>query len=625
MLATIKGQRWWLMRIAALPVHLLIFTVLTFFLLRSVPGDPVLVLLGQNATPEAYDELQADLGLDGSLLDQLFRYLANVAHFDLGASLITGRPVLTELSDLVPATAELALMGLVGTLIFSVLASYVIVMHPRNAVSRGLRAYAQSAGAIPEYVLAIVALFIFYTTLHWAPPPVGRLDTTMISPDKVTGMPFLDTILQRYWDATWSMGTHLALPIITLVISQSAHRLRGGPPHGPGQRLSTGRAHRHHDVRNVIRLSTRRRGHPRDALRVLRNGPVRSRCDRVRRLRLDAGLPACCRNAVAAGLPVRRPDQHARRSTPATRRPGGGELMTATATEPNAGPAAAGPAASAPEPDQPRHRRLPSGWWMVIPPLLLILVAIVGKSLVPWDPERVAGPSSTAPNGDYWFGTDSSGLDVFSRVVAATRINLTIALLVSLLATAGGIVLGLAIGMNESRRGPLGWLARGLARVIDLVEAVPAVLIGLVVVAFYGASTTSLTLALAVILSPIQLRLTRTEVLRVRSEAYLDAARLAGLSERRLTRRHVLPNSSWAALENTSVIFAVSVILTAALGFIGVGLPPPTPEWGSMLSRGATDAIVGRWWSAAFPTLALAITVASFAGLARLLFRRGAH
>ncbi|MCU1690554.1 MAG: dppC [Jatrophihabitantaceae bacterium] len=293
-------------------------------------------------------------------------------------------------------------------------------------------------------------------------------------------------------------------------------------------------------------------------------------------------------------------------------------IESTSSTLPTGGPRA--------EAEAPRRRNpLPKGWWMVIPPLLLVILAVVGKYLVPWDPERVAGPSSTAPNGQYWFGTDSSGLDVFSRVIVATRINLTIALIVSLLATSGGIILGLGIGMNESRRGPVGWTARGLARVIDLIQAVPAVLVGLVVVAFYGASTTSLTLALSVILAPIQLRLVRTEVLRVRGEAYVDAARMAGLSERRLTVRHVLPNSSWAALENTSVIFAVSVILTAALGFIGVGLPPPTPEWGAMLSRGATDAIVGRWWSAAFPTLALAITVASFAGLTRLLFHRRVH
>jgi peptide/nickel transport system permease protein len=227
-----------------------------------------------------------------------------------------------------------------------------------------------------------------------------------------------------------------------------------------------------------------------------------------------------------------------------------------------------------------------------------------------------------SPNGKFWFGTDSSGLDVFSRTIAAARVNLEIAIFVTLLATAIGIVLGLGIGWNESHSGPVGWLARGVARIVDLVQAVPAVLVGLVVVTFYGATTFTLTLALSAILAPIQVRLVRTEVLRVRSEPYIDAARMSGLREARITVRHVLPNSSWAALENTSVIFAVSVILTAALGFIGVGLPPPTPEWGSMLSRGASDAIVGRWWSAFFPTLALAITVTSFAGLARLLFRR---
>jgi peptide/nickel transport system permease protein len=292
--------------------------------------------------------------------------------------------------------------------------------------------------------------------------------------------------------------------------------------------------------------------------------------------------------------------------------------MTTVLTEPATAVSAETP------PSAPRRRKLRRGWWMVIPPALIILIAIVSPLLETHDPERVAGNSSTSPNGTFWFGTDSSGLDVYSRTIAATRVNLIIAISVTLLATAVGILIGLGIGWNESRRGPIGWLARGVARVVDLAQAVPAVLTGLVVVTFYGASTLSLTLALAVILAPIQVRLVRTEVLRVRSEPYIDAARMAGLRESRITTRHVLPNSSWAALENTSVIFAVSVILTAALGFIGVGLPPPTPEWGSMLSRGATDAIVGRWWSATFPTIALAITVASFAGLTRLLFHRRA-
>jgi peptide/nickel transport system permease protein len=198
-------------------------------------------------------------------------------------------------------------------------------------------------------------------------------------------------------------------------------------------------------------------------------------------------------------------------------------------------------------------------------------------------------------------------------VIAATRVNVLIGVLVTVLATGAGIIVGLAIGMNESRRGPLGLLARGTARSVDLLQALPAVIVGLVIVAFYGASVPTMILAIAVIIFPLQARLVRTEVLRVRSEAYVEAGRVAGLGEFRLIVRHVLPNSSWPALENTAFVFGVAVILTAALGFLGVGLPPPAPEWGSMLARGASDASVGRWWSATFPTIALILAVSSVA------------
>jgi peptide/nickel transport system permease protein len=260
------------------------------------------------------------------------------------------------------------------------------------------------------------------------------------------------------------------------------------------------------------------------------------------------------------------------------------------------------------------HRRRRVGVALRLAPLtVVVLIALFGPLLVPHDPKMVVADPSLAPSAQHWMGTDSSGLDVASRVIAATRVDLTIGLMVTVAATAVGIALGLLIGMNESSRGPLGYLARGLARAVDLVQAVPAVVIGVVVVALYGASATTLVIAIAVILVPLQARLVRTEVLRVRSEAYLEAGRVAGLGELRLTLRHVLPNASWPALENTAFLFGVAVILTAALGFLGVGLPPPEPEWGSMLATGGSDASVGRWWSAVFPTLALAVTVASVA------------
>ncbi|MGF7238469.1 MAG: ABC transporter permease [Frankia sp.] len=260
---------------------------------------------------------------------------------------------------------------------------------------------------------------------------------------------------------------------------------------------------------------------------------------------------------------------------------------------------------------------------LVAPLGVVVLLAIIGPWITPYNPRLVVGSPSLSPGGKFWLGTDASGLDVFSRVLAATRINMEIGVLVTLLSTSVGILVGLLVGMNESRRGPIGLLARGLARSVDLVQAIPAVVIGLVVVAFYGASTTTLVFAIAVIIAPLQARLVRTEVLRVRSEAYLEAGRVAGLSEFRLTIRHVLPNSSWPALENTAFVFGVAIILTAALGFLGVGLPPPTPEWGVMLASGAADASVGRWWSALFPAAALGLAVSSVALAYSAVSRRG--
>jgi peptide/nickel transport system permease protein len=202
-------------------------------------------------------------------------------------------------------------------------------------------------------------------------------------------------------------------------------------------------------------------------------------------------------------------------------------------------------------------------------------------------------------------------MDVFSRVIVGTRYDLAIGFTTLALATIFGILLGIGIGMNESRRGPTGILARGASRALDLFQAMPAIVTGLVLVALFGKSVWVLAFALSVILTPSQARLVRTEVLRVRTEPYLDAGRMAGDTGFTLTRRHVFPNASWPALENSTTIFGAAILLTATLGFLGVGLHPPTPEWGSMLASGADDAAAGRWWSALFPALAIFVCISS--------------
>jgi peptide/nickel transport system permease protein len=257
-----------------------------------------------------------------------------------------------------------------------------------------------------------------------------------------------------------------------------------------------------------------------------------------------------------------------------------------------------------------------------LPAAVIVLIAIVGPWVVPFSATDVVARPNLTPDGTHLMGTDTSGLDVFSRVLAATRNDILIAVATAFIATVAGIAGGLVIGMNESRGGLIGFVARGLARGLDLVQAVPAVVIALALVAFFGTSILSMTIALAVILGPNQARLVRTEVLQVRTEAYLDAARMAGERELTLTIRHVLPNASWPALENVTLVFGAAILLTATLGFLGVGLKPPTPEWGSMISTGASDAAVGRWWSALFPAVAIVIAVGAFAIAGQRAFGR---
>jgi peptide/nickel transport system permease protein len=222
----VRKQRWWAGRIAVLPVHVAFFSVVVFFLVRAIPGDPVLTVTGGQFTPEIYRNVKHALGLDGSMSRQLGNYFSALGRFDLGHSMVTGRSVVSELSTRFPATLELALMGLLAVIVVSLVGAYLAVMHPRRTVSRIIRVYARTAGAVPEFCVGIGLIFIFYASLRWAPAPLGRVSPNLSQPAALTGMPFLDSILRGNWQVTWSMAQHLVLPIAVEVIAQSAVMLK---------------------------------------------------------------------------------------------------------------------------------------------------------------------------------------------------------------------------------------------------------------------------------------------------------------------------------------------------------------------------------------------------------------
>lgn len=261
----------------------------------------------------------------------------------------------------------------------------------------------------------------------------------------------------------------------------------------------------------------------------------------------------------------------------------------------------------------------------LVPFGLLLVLAVVGPYLVNHPATSVVGGQSEPPSGEFWFGTDANGLDVYSRVMTAFRLDILIAICITVIATGVAIVIGLVSGMYQGDRTVLGFVARLLGRAVDLVQSIPVMIAGLVIVSFFGRNAVVITLALAIVLIPFQARLMRTEVLRTRSDGYVDAARMSGESELRLLLRHVLPNSARTTIENTSTIFGMAIIFCAALGFLGVGIPTPTAEWGTMLAAGAPDAAVGRWWPVLFPAAALGLSVwsasvlvAAFVGRSRV-------
>jgi peptide/nickel transport system permease protein len=213
-------QRWWIWRLATFPVQLVAFALIVFVVVRAIPGDPVETVTGGQYTLEVYASVKHALGLDGTFTEQFWRYMKEIASLDLGNSLISGRSISSDIGQKLPATVELALMALTGTVFFALIFSHLVVMRPRLFLSRILRGYARTAGSIPEFVLGIAAIFVFYATLRWAPPPMGRLSQFLDPPPAVTGMPFIDALISGDGELVRSMLSHLVLPVGVMVLAQ---------------------------------------------------------------------------------------------------------------------------------------------------------------------------------------------------------------------------------------------------------------------------------------------------------------------------------------------------------------------------------------------------------------------
>lgn len=238
---------------------------------------------------------------------------------------------------------------------------------------------------------------------------------------------------------------------------------------------------------------------------------------------------------------------------------------------------------------------------------LLVAAALLGPVLAPHDPLATDVPARLQPpSAAHWFGTDALGRDVFSRVLVATRLDLALALAAVVVSLVAGSLLGAVCGYRG------GWLDRAVGRGVDALMAFPLFVVAMALVAAWGHGVASIVWATALINLPFYIRIARSEVGVRRQAGYVVAARLAGARAPTLLLRVLLPHVLPVLAVQASVNLGWALLNGAGLSFLGLGVRPPTPEWGVLVNEGAPYMITGQWWLVLFPGLALFLAVACF-------------
>jgi peptide/nickel transport system permease protein len=238
---------------------------------------------------------------------------------------------------------------------------------------------------------------------------------------------------------------------------------------------------------------------------------------------------------------------------------------------------------------------------------LFVAAALLGPYVAPYDAlAPMPLDALKAPNLSHVFGTDAYGRDIFSRVLVATRLDLTIALAAVLIALIAGTALGALSGWAG------GWPDRIIGRIIDTIMAFPLFVLAVGIAAGLGNSISSVIVATAIVNLPFYARQTRSDVSRQRKAAYVEAAALAGFSPLAIVLLHILPNIAPPLMVQSSLNLGWAILNAAGLSFIGLGVRAPEAEWGIMVSDGAADIFSGEWWMFVFPGAALMIAIMTF-------------
>ena len=267
-----------------------------------------------------------------------------------------------------------------------------------------------------------------------------------------------------------------------------------------------------------------------------------------------------------------------------------------------------------------RFRRQPVAMTAGLFVLLLIAVAVIAPWVAPFDAENYFDYDrlNDGPSMLHWFGVDSLGRDIFSRVLVGAQISLAAGVFAVLIGAAIGTVLGLVAGYYE------GWWDRVTMRICDVLFAFPGILLAIGVVAILGNGIGNVIVAVSIFSIPAFARLVRGNTLSLKNLTYIEAVRSIGASDWTILVRHILPGTISSIVVYFSMRIGTSIITAASLSFLGMGAQPPTPEWGAMLNAGR-PYLMRAWWLTFFPGLAILTVGIATTVLGRALERRGSY
>lgn len=240
--------------------------------------------------------------------------------------------------------------------------------------------------------------------------------------------------------------------------------------------------------------------------------------------------------------------------------------------------------------------------------LAVIVAAIIGRFLVPYDPsaqnimKRLQPPFAMGKNGIHWLGTEALGRDIFSRLVVGAQVSLLVGVCAVIVSSVVGITLGIVAGYEDR------FVGKVLMGITDVQLAIPFLVLALAVVAVLGPSLFNLIMVLGLTNWVQYARVVRAEVLVLRDREYVQAAKALGASTPRILIKHLLPNVMSSVIVISSLLVAKMILFESSLSFLGLGVPPSTPTWGAMIAEGR-NYVANAWWVAAMPGLAIFFTV----------------